>query len=371
MPVEAYVRIFATLRPIDRSGEIMSFARRTVFAAACCLSVAIATAAEERSADPLFRSNEILDVRIVAPLKTLLSERSFDEELPATFEYTDSENQLVEFDIKIRTRGRFRRQEEVCRFPPIRLNFKTSQTKSTLFHKQDKVKLVTHCQTTSTYEQALLKEYTAYRILNVMTDASFRVRLMRITYVDSDEKIKESVRYGFIIEHRERLAKRLQKSVLDIPQTDAASLDAAYANKVSLYHFLIGNTDFSAIRGSHGDACCHNHVLFANEGEAITSIPYDFDQSGLVNAPHAGPNPMFKIRSVRDRLYRGRCVNNTQLEKSITAYNDKRDELLSVASETGAASKRTTKSMTGYINDFYKILESEKKVNSKLITKCI
>ena len=137
------------------------------------LIVSTATAEETRLPDPLFQSTEVLDVRIIAPLTTLLDERPYDEELPATLQYVDAAGQAVKFDIKIRTRGRFRRRENVCAFPPMRLNFKTSETKDTLFHKQDKVKPVTHCQSNVKYEQVILREYTAYRILNVMTDASF------------------------------------------------------------------------------------------------------------------------------------------------------------------------------------------------------
>lgn len=330
-----------------------------------------AEAQELRTPDPLFQGDEILDVRIVAPISTLLSERSIDEELPGTFQYTNSAGEAVEFDIKLRARGRFRRDKVNCRFPPLRLNFIASQTKGTLFHKQDKVKLVTHCQNSSRYAEALLREYAAYRLLNVMTDTSFRVRLLRITYVENERKKNDDVHYGFIIEHRDRLAKRIGKSVLEIPSANPRSLNPEYANMVSMYHYLIGNTDFSSVRGTKGEVCCHNHVLFGNEGEPVWSVPYDFDQAGLVNAPHAAPNPRFTIRTVRQRLYRGRCIHNDYVNATIVSYQDKREELLRVVSALEVASDRSVKSMTDYIENFYKTLASEKRVSSALIKKCI
>lgn len=330
-----------------------------------------AEAKETRTADPLFQSDEIIDVRIVAPISTVLSERKFEEELPGKFHYTDSAGQAVELDIKIRARGRFRRDNKICRFPPIRLNFRRSQTKGTLFHKQDKLKVVTHCQRSSTYEQVILREYTAYRLLNVMTDASYRVRLMRITYVDTDGKKADDTRMGFFIEHKDRLAKRLNKSVLDIPKTTSASLNPEYANMISMYHLLIGNTDFSPIKGSTGDACCHNHVLFGNENEPVWSIPYDFDQAGLVNAPHAGPNPRFKLRDVRERLYRGRCHRNDQIGASIMKFEEKREAIMQVLGELDVASSGSVRSMTTYVKNFYKILGSERRVRNELVKRCI
>jgi len=335
------------------------------------LLISGAEAQENRGPDPLFQSDDILDVRIIAPISTLLSRRPIDEELPGTFQYTNSAGEVVDFDIKLRTRGRSRRDRENCRFPPLRLNFDKSQTKGTLFHKQNKVKLVTHCQNSSKYTQVILREYIAYRLLNVMTDASFRVRLLRISYVKNARETDGSVHYGFIIEHKKRLAKRLGKTVLDIPSTSPRSLNPEYANTVSIYHYLIGNTDFSSVRGPKGEACCHNHVLFGNDGEAVWSVPYDFDQAGLVNAPYAAPDPQFRIRSVKQRLYRGRCIHNDYVNTTIENYQDKREDLLRVVSELDAVTDRSVESMTDYIEKFYETLASEKGVNKAFIKSCI
>jgi len=349
----------------------MPLTRWTVSTATLFLMVSAAIAQEPRSPDPLFQSVEILDVRIVAPLTALLDERPIDEELPATLRYEDSAGQIQEFDIGIRARGRFRRQKAVCSFPPMRLNFKTGETKGTLFHKQDKVKLVTHCQPTVKYEQVILREYTTYRILNVMTDASFRVRLLRITYVDSAGEKRDSVAHGFIIEHKDRLAKRLEKDYLDIRETTVESLDPEYTNMVSMYHYLIGNTDFSPVKGVKDEACCHNHVLFGNQGELVWSVPYDFDQAGLVDAPHAGPNKRFKLRDVKQRLYRGRCDYNDQLTESIAIYNEKREEIMAVVREVDDASNRSEKMMSKYVDKFYDVINSDRRVKGEFIKKCI
>jgi len=337
----------------------------TLVCVAWLLLFSAAEAQEFGSPDPLFQSDEILDVRIVAPISTLVSKRPIDEELPGTFQYTNSAGEAVEFDIKLRTRGKFRRDKDNCRFPPLRLNFGKSQTKGTLFQKQKKVKLVTHCQNSSKYAQVLLREYVAYRLL------SFRVRLLRITYVENERSKADDVRYGFIIEHRDRLAKRMGKKVLEISGVSPRSLNAEYANMISFYHYLIGNTDFSSVRGTKGDMCCHNHVLFGNESEAVWSVPYDFDQAGLVGAPHAAPNPKFTIRTVKQRLYRGRCIHNDYVKATIAGYRDKREDLLQIIGELEVASDRSAQSMTSYIEKFYKALDSEKRVTSAIIKKCI
>jgi hypothetical protein len=321
--------------------------------------------------DPLFQSQDILDVRIVAPISTILSVRSDEEEVDGKFQYTDEAGELVEWDIGIRTRGLFRRDRSVCPFPPLRLNFKSSQIKKSLFHKQDKLKMVTHCRDDSSrYEQTVLREYVAYRFLNELTDVSFRVRLLRVTYTDTDGRDSDRTRYGFLIEHKDRLAKRLGLAPVEIKSTKVSALQPGYMNLVSMFHYMIGNTDFSPIAGAEAE-CCHNHELLGAEGELLYSVPYDFDQSGLVDAPHGVTNPRFKLKNARQRLYRGRCANNEHLDETIALYSGKRDALLQLAGEQEGTEDKARKAMTSYLTKFFKTIDSPKQVQKKLVKKCI
>ncbi len=345
--------------------------RWTLCIAAWFLCTAAVIAQESHGPDPLFESDAVLDVRIAGPLRTLVSDRPFDEELPATFQYTNDAGEAIVFDVGIRTRGRFRRQEEICDFPPVRLNFRKSEVKDTLFHKQDKVKLVTHCAPSARYEQVLLREYMAYRMLNELHDASFRVRLFRITWVDTERNGREQQRYGFLIEHRDRLAKRIGAPVVDVTGTTLSSLDPAYTNLTSVFHYMIGNTDFSPIRGAKDDYCCHNHVLFGEDDQLWLSVPYDFDQSGFVDAPHAGPNPRFKLRNVRQRLYRGRCRFNEQLDETIELFIARRAAIEAIVESTPGTTNATKKDAREYLARFYKKLESDKRIDNDIVKACI
>lgn len=349
----------------------MPVSRWTLAVIALFLGASSAWAIEVGPPDPLFQSDDVINVKIVAPLSTLLSERPLEEELPATLEYENEAEELITLDIQVRTRGRFRHQKEICPFPPLRLNFKASQVEDTLFHKQDKVKLVTHCKTTSKYTQAILREYLTYRMLNIMSDSSFRVRLLNITWVDSENKRKTDQRFGFIIEHRDRLAKRMDMGIVDTTRTTLDKLDPGYTNLVSVYHYMIGNTDFSPIAGAKEDYCCHNHILIGNEGEPFLSVPYDFDQSGMVDAPHAGPNPRFRLRNVQERLYRGRCVNNHLLNDTLEFYKVKRPEIEALIENDPHLSGGGKRGMLNYLKSFYKTLDSEGRVNREFVKACI
>ena len=349
----------------------MSLYRWTLAGIVGFLLLTTAHAQSDDGADPLFQSTDVLEARIVAPINRILRERSDTEDVDGKFQYTDDAGELIEVDIGIRTRGISRLKKDICPFPPLRLDFKKSQIKKSLFHKQDKLKLVTHCRDRSSrYEQTLLNELLAYRILNELTDISFRVRLLRITYVDTDGRDNDRIRYGFLIEHKDRLAKRLGIKPLELEKTTVKALRPDYTNLISVFHYMIGNTDFSPIAGPDAE-CCHNHVLLGEEGALLLSVPYDFDQAGLVDAQHGTTNPRFKLRSAKQRLYRGRCTNNEHLDTTLALYTSRREAIYRMISAQPGLNDKHRKKMTRYLDSFYKTLGSPKQVERQLVKKCI
>ncbi len=329
-----------------------------------------AAAAQDNGVAPLFSGDEIVDVTITAPFDEIMQSRSLEDELQGTLAYRDAQTgQDVTLDIGIRARGKFRRQKEVCAFAPLRLNFR--KTKGTLFAQSDKMKLVTHCRSRSgKYEQAVVKEFIAYRILNTLTDWSFRARLLRARYVESTSGKEIASTYAVLIEHDKQLARRIGMKVDDSASTTVEALDARHTNLVSVFQYLIGNTDFSPIKGAPGQPCCHNFVLLKNDDTQI-SVPYDFDVTGFVAPPHAVPNPRFRLSSVKQRLYRGRCTNNEHLDATFDSFRDNRQAIERLVSDQPALSNGERKRTLRYINDFYKTIDSPRQVNYRFLEACL
>ena len=111
------------------------------------LASGAASAKDIREYDPLFSSVDTLEVDVEGPFEFLARERPDEEEAPGKLRYVNADGESVEFDVQIRARGNWRRNPEICKFPPLRINFRKSQTDDTLFHKQDKLKLVVPCRT--------------------------------------------------------------------------------------------------------------------------------------------------------------------------------------------------------------------------------
>jgi len=319
--------------------------------------------------DPLFQDTTALQVTLTAPLTTLLKARSTEEYLKAVFEYTETGGEPRTFEIKVRARGHLR--HEICVIPPLLVNFKKSDVKGTLFHKQDKLKLVVHCGDSIRYEQALVREYLAYRILNLITPVSFQVRLLRVRYVDNEGKRSDQVRYGYLLEHKNRVGKRIDAKDIKIEETEVESIQPDHLSLTSVFQFLIGNTDFSPVAPSPYDECCHNYDLYDNDSGLLVAIPYDFDQAGFVNAPYAAPSEQFPITSVRQRIYRGRCVNNEYLPASLQRFQEVRETIFVLLQEHEGLTSMTRKSLLQYVNNFYKLIDDPRKVEKYMTNKCI
>ena len=330
-----------------------------------------ALAQDSKESDPLFASHETLAVVIEAPFEGLTTNRPNREEEPGKFRIAAVDGAAVEFDVAVRTRGKSRRDRKVCGFPPMRLNFKKSQTKGTLLDNQDKLKLVTHCQDDSLrYEQAVISEYLAYRVLNLLTDASFRVRLLRITYVYTDNSRRQET-FAILIESEEHLSDRLGAKQAKVAKASVADIRPHDLNLTSVFQYLLGNTDFSPIAVANDEDCCHNQALLAPDEGLYFSVPYDFDQTGWVNARHARPNPRFRLNSVRQRLYRGRCVNNAVLDDTLQRFRDARDEIAALIDEQAELTPDTQRYLRKFSDRFYVVINDPRRVERHLIKSCI
>jgi len=343
--------------------------RSSLFHVLFLLVPASSAVAEDGRPDPLFRSHDTLDVTISAPLTTIVRDRPTEEDLQGSFSYTAADGETRTFDIKVRARGHSR--HEFCKLPPLWLNFKKSQVKDTLLHKQDKLKLAVHCKDSERYEQTLLREYIAYRILNLATPKSFQVRLLRVTWVDTEGQREQQVRYAFLLEHKNRLGKRIDRKDLKIDETSVAALDPKHLNLTSVFQFLIGNLDFSPIAKSEYNECCHNYVLFSNDQDLLVAIPYDFDRSGLVSAPYALPGHQFDIRSVRQRIYRGRCQNNDYVDGSIDRFKAVRNNIFALIEIQDGLTGKVREILADYVQQFYDIADDPRRVRRLMIKKCI
>lgn len=308
--------------------------------------------------DPLFSTDSVLSVTLDAPLRDMARDRSDEPEYrPGTFSFVDADGVARQVDIQVRPRGKSRRERTVCTFPPLRLNFKPKQLEGTVFENQNILKLVTHCKSSANFQKYVLKEYLAYRMFNLLSDSSFRVRLLKVTYTDSERDAKPYERFGFVIEHKKRLAARLGMEAVEPVSIESSALEPHQASVAELFQFLISNTDYSFIAAPPGDNCCHNAILLQGPQGSYLPVPYDFDRTGLVSPPNALPDEGLGQRSVRERLYRGFCRPPEYLNESIAQTLALRPQFEALFTEQTDLADSDRRKALKYLDGYYQMVE--------------
>jgi hypothetical protein len=316
----------------------------------------------------LFVDAEPVAVTIVAPMRELISHRSDKASYPARLQFTGADGRVTDLPVALSARGHSRLR--ACSFPPLRLAFEPDVARDTLFAGLRRVKLVTQCTTRNTAESWLALEYGIYRGYNVLTDASYRVRRLDVTFREADSSWSR-FQQAFIIEPDEHVAARLGRVAVRPPRVDYEQFDKQEMAISSLYQYLIANTDYAVKRGPEGEGCCHNGRVFAPRGSDtdFVYLPYDFDQAGLVNTDYARPDRRLEIPNVRTRLYRGFCWHNDELAPAIARFNERREELLA-AMLPDTLSKGMIRRSTNFIDRFYSTVNDPESRQRNLLDSC-
>ncbi len=237
------------------------------------LTLCHATLAVPASDKPLFASEAVLKLRIEAP---------FDELIHAAPDSTkpyDANLRLLEpnaeaYPIFLSARGISRRNPSACDFPPLRIEFKDRPGDASVFRGQKSLKLATHCRSTGDFQSYNLLEYAAYKLLNVLTPVSFRVRLVDVEYAEARGSWVRIHRLGFLIEDVGELGARNGLKEVKTDKIERAQLNASAVARSDLFQYLIGNQDWSDRLPVAGRICCHNiKLLGASAGESARSHP--------------------------------------------------------------------------------------------------
>jgi len=341
--------------------------RFLALAALVSLSLSMPTAAQQ-PAKPLFAASDPIRITIQAPIGDLIRNREANLVVPGTI--TDPSGQQLPINLSLR--GLTRRTSDTCDFPPLRVQFNYSPAANSLFAGQRRLKLVTHCRNSASFQQYVLLEYAAYRMYNVLTPRSFRVRLATIDYRDANGRPIVS-RIGYFLEDLGDVARRngLQETRGPdrIPVADLNPVDAA---RYALFQHMIANHDWSMRAGPVGQDCCHNAELIGPLAAGATiPIPYDFDYSGLVSAPYALPPDQLRISSVRQRLYRGYCAHNAEVLAMARQMREQRPQMIAALTSTPGLEPRTQARALQFLDGFFADIASDQAVTQRVLGRCL
>lgn len=322
--------------------------------------------------DPLFAQatpSQPLAITLSGPFDTINKERDKEAEYPGSLSFGNADGQPVTLDAQFSVRGNFRLRKDICSYAQLWVNLKKSQVKGTLFEKQDKLKLVVQCKDSARYTDYLAREHQAYRMFQALSDISFDTRLLRVTYADSGTG-NTRTQPGFFIQHQKRVAKELDMTVLDATSAYKLRLDHYQSVLVSLFMYLVANTDYSMISALPGQNCCHNIKVLKDENGALYPVPYDFDSTGFVAASYAQPSGGIGQRSVKHRLYRGFCMPDEATAAALQALRDKRERISTIINSDPLSSQKGARRAVEYVDNFYQVIDDPQKLQREILNEC-
>ncbi|TAD86412.1 MAG: hypothetical protein EAY75_08480 [Bacteroidetes bacterium] len=306
-----------------------------------------------------FEDDSVVTVAIETDLGNILNGRLKDGTQGAKITMPTTDGAVVTEDILLSLRGNMRRS--ICTVPPIKLLFK--QSTAPMLSPLKNLKLVNNCKGGLQNDQLLLKEYLVYKMYNLLTPMSFRVRLLHLTYSDSKGKKKPFTNYAFLIEDVDAMAKRSDCIETNRRMVPTEATQRAQTTLLMLFEYMIGNTDFSVPAN-------HNVRLIIPKADTMQvpyTVPYDFDYSGLVNAPYAIPDPMLPIQTVTERLYRGFARSTEELTEATQLFKDKKEQILALINDCAPLEAYTKREVKNYLQEFFELIESEKRIASTFI----
>jgi hypothetical protein len=314
----------------------------------------------------LFDDDKIIEITLRFDLTTYFRSKPKDHYLKANLTIHLTKTDSISRDIGLKTRGIFRNQ--FCTFAPIELNIKKAGFGYTDLEKISKLKLVQQCNFNKLNEDYVLREYLVYKLFNVLTDTSFRVRLLKITYIDTQKKRKPINQYGFFIEPLEMLCARSNCFPIKLRTLNQKSIIPRIMDRLSLFNYMIGNYDWS-VAGQHNVSVIKS-LSFGTTDLGI-AIPHDFDWTGLVNPSYAIPTEEIGTKSVRERIFEGVCRSKEVFRIELEMFLEKRNDFFMVVNDFNYISDQTKKDIDKYLDGFFNQLTGNKeKILYNLINSC-
>lgn len=300
----------------------------------------------------MFEKEVPLEINLKTDLKDILGKKANDRMLYSTMSMKIADS-TVQGTVNIRARGKFRRN--YCFVPPLKFDFDTSNSPS--LNLLGSIDMTVQCKQGKDFEQWLFKEYTTYRIYNVISDRSQHVRLVTLTMEDTEGKRKPVNIPGFFIEDFDVTAKRNACKEIKLSKLHTENTDRKAMTLVAMFEYMIGNTDWSIPAN-------HNIKLMQDSGNATAkpyAVAYDFDYSGLVNASdYAVPSEMLGTKSVTERVYRGFPREIGELREIADHFIAKKAAVFAEINGSKFLNDRSKKEMISYLEEFYKDIADDR-----------
>ncbi len=299
----------------------------------------------------LFEEDDLLRITIRGSIAELLKDRGSDPQYHSiTISYKAKDSSLVNVPANVKVRGHFRKDRGNCNLPPLLINFSKGDSKNSIFEFQDKMKLVTACR----HERYVVREYLVYKLYNLFTPKSFKVRLVKVLLDDAEKGKKYEPFYGIFIEEEDQVAKRNGTTVLQGKLVRPELTKRDDFMRMAVFEYFIGNTDWSV-------QYQQNVRLLALLVGLPSPVPYDFDHAGIVGAPYAKPREELLLDNIYKRRYRGFCMNDmNSFNEIFEQFKRINPDIIALYTNCPYLEKSYIKNTLNYVEAFFKTINNPK-----------
>lgn len=326
------------------------------------IGVILHAEAQQQQLSPLFRDEQPLNLEFTLPIREVKKTKPDSIFFDITLKYRMPGAPWDSIAAEVRARGNFRREK--CYYPPLRMKIKRAAGEHTLFAGNKSLKIVLPCQQSKDANSLILREYLGYQLYEPMTPYFFNTRLATITLVErTGKQTKKHQLVGFLIEDDDVVAERFEGK---IRETVVHPLQLADSTAIThdFFQYLISNTDWSTVAQ-------HNVKVLQVKPNRNIPLAYDFDMSGLVNAPYAVVSPLTGQVNVRDRVYRSICRKEDLVEYVRQHYLKNESSIQEIITRHARYfSEKDLADIRSFIEEFFATLKSDQKFKEIFIEKC-
>jgi hypothetical protein len=308
------------------------------------------------------QQDSALDVYLRLDWKALEKQKKEKVYQPSTVCCTTSSNDSLVLHSKVRTRGHMRL--DICNFPPLKLKIDKDALSGYNLSSYNELDIVNHCENNESYNQLILKEYLAYKLWELVSPYYLKTQLIRLHYQNADGTEAHETSPAFLVENTEELCNRINAREYMNKVISKGAVDRQPFLRLCLFEFMIGNTDWYIPNR-------HNIEFLGVPGyKLLVTVPYDFDYSGLVNAPYAIANEGVKVENVSVRFYQGWCHTEAEVRGQLQVFLDQKEKILAMPSRIQGMNEKSIRLCVEYLQGFYDIIENPKKLKIQILDHC-
>jgi hypothetical protein len=284
---------------------------------------------------------ELSSFTLETNLQILADNRKTDQSFAGVVRTADHRD----FQVSMKTKGRFRRKHgEIA---PLKVKFAKKELRAAGLDTLNEFKIVFPYTLNAAGEACIMREYLAYRMFERLNPYHVKARLAQVQLKDTRDGAARSITC-LLLEDKEETEARLHGKFDEAFGHEEKDLDTNQFAAVALFEYMIGNTDWDV-------RAARNVRMFRIPGhDQLMAIPYDFDFSGLVDAPYAIPNSDLGQKNIHDRYFMASSLPTEVIRQAAQNFQNARTDLTALCNFQFLP-KKASDDMKEYLEGFWKV----------------